>query len=72
MLCSQVSEQQFPELMFIWKEIKSSRPVVAIASADVIVGFVKQGLLEAGSVLSSFLASASQIHCPQGIFNLLV
>ena len=63
-----MSEDQCPELFYIWKETKSSRPVVAIATADIIVGLVKQGFLEAGSVLSSFLASASQIQCPQGTF----
>ena len=61
-----MTEQQCPELSLLWKETKSSRPVVAISCSQIITSFVKQGLLDGPSVMSSFLASASLIQCPQG------
>ena len=61
-----MTEQQCAELFLLWKETKSSRPVVAIACSTILTNLVKQGLLDGASVMSSFLASASQIQCPQG------
>jgi hypothetical protein len=67
-----VTEQQCPELFLLLKETKSVRPVVAIACSDVIVGLVRKGVLSGVSVLSSFLASASQIQCHQGFSSVFV